>query len=54
MYWTVSWSGEQCTGKSEILSLMATDDERRMGKYRVLVNHVDISKPDWPDVPVSQ
>ncbi|EBK7435326.1 phage tail protein, partial [Salmonella enterica] len=31
-----------------------TDDERRMEKYRVLVNRVDISKPDWPDVPVSQ
>ncbi|HAE2942546.1 TPA_asm: tail fiber assembly protein, partial [Salmonella enterica subsp. enterica serovar Agona] len=23
-------------------------------KYRVLVNRVDTSKPDWPDVPVSQ
>ncbi|MGG2373209.1 phage tail protein, partial [Salmonella enterica] len=25
-----------------------------MEKYRVLVNRVDTSKPDWPDVPVSQ
>ncbi|EDN6376414.1 hypothetical protein GJN31_11275 [Salmonella enterica subsp. enterica] len=33
---------------------MATDDERRMEKYRVLVNRVDTSKPDWPDRPVSQ
>ncbi|EDG3712711.1 hypothetical protein GIT61_06385 [Salmonella enterica] len=54
MYWTVRWSGEQCTRKSAILSLMATDDERRMEKYRVLVNRVDTSKPDWPDRPVSQ
>ncbi|EAM5445982.1 hypothetical protein EJ829_05110, partial [Salmonella enterica] len=44
----------QCTGKSAILSLMATDDERQMEKYRVLVNRVDTSKPDWPDRPVSQ
>ncbi|WP_425303837.1 hypothetical protein, partial [Salmonella enterica] len=34
MYWTVRWSGEQCTGKSAILSLMATDDERRMKKIQ--------------------
>ncbi|MGK7292980.1 tail fiber assembly protein, partial [Salmonella enterica] len=25
-----------------------------MEKYRVLVNRVDTSKPDWPDRPVSQ
>ncbi|ECB6714918.1 hypothetical protein E0U60_04530 [Salmonella enterica subsp. enterica serovar Tees] len=30
---------------------MATDDERQMEKYRVLVNRVDTSKPDWPDRP---
>ncbi|EAX4863142.1 tail fiber assembly protein, partial [Salmonella enterica] len=29
-------------------------DERQMEKYRVLVNRVDTSKPDWPDKPVSQ
>ncbi|MGS8550534.1 tail fiber assembly protein, partial [Salmonella enterica] len=23
-------------------------------KYRVLVNRVDTSKPEWPEVPVSQ
>ncbi|EAA5488890.1 phage tail protein, partial [Salmonella enterica subsp. enterica serovar Eingedi] len=23
-------------------------------KYRVLVNRVDTTSPDWPDVPVSQ
>ncbi|WP_218661563.1 tail fiber assembly protein, partial [Salmonella enterica] len=35
-----------------------TDDEKAQldewKKYRVLVNRVDTSKPDWPDVPVSQ
>ncbi|EAM8010248.1 tail fiber assembly protein [Salmonella enterica subsp. enterica serovar Mississippi] len=37
---------------------LATDDEKvqldEWKKYRVLVNRVDTSKPDWPDVPVSQ
>ncbi|EDS6427190.1 tail fiber assembly protein [Salmonella enterica subsp. enterica] len=37
---------------------IATDDEKAQldewKKYRVLVNRVDTSKPDWPDVPVSQ
>ncbi|HER1288810.1 TPA: tail fiber assembly protein [Salmonella enterica subsp. enterica serovar Elomrane] len=37
---------------------IATDDEKvqldEWKKYRVLVNRVDTSNPDWPDVPVSQ
>ncbi|HFD8256711.1 TPA: tail fiber assembly protein [Salmonella enterica] len=37
---------------------LATDDEKAQldewKKYRVLVNRVDTSNPDWPDVPVSQ
>ncbi|EJO7532990.1 tail fiber assembly protein, partial [Salmonella enterica] len=36
----------------------ATDEEKaRLNawkKYRVLVNRVDTSKPEWPEVPVSQ
>ncbi|EAX2462154.1 tail fiber assembly protein [Salmonella enterica] len=38
-----------------MLSLMATEDEKAQldewKKYRVLVNRVDISKPDWPEQP---
>ncbi|EDE2174816.1 tail fiber assembly protein [Salmonella enterica] len=37
---------------------LATDDEKvqldEWKKYRVLVNRVDTTNPDWPDVPVSQ
>ncbi|EAZ4065354.1 tail fiber assembly protein [Salmonella enterica] len=37
---------------------IATDDEKvqldEWKKYRVLVNRVDTTNPDWPDVPVSQ
>ncbi|EAO9595020.1 tail fiber assembly protein [Salmonella enterica subsp. enterica serovar Ibadan] len=37
---------------------IATDDEKAQldewKKYRVLVNRVDTTSPDWPDVPVSQ
>ncbi|EBS3608380.1 tail fiber assembly protein [Salmonella enterica subsp. enterica serovar Poona] len=37
---------------------LATDDEKAQldewKKYRVLVNRVDTSNPDWPDKPVSQ
>ncbi|EAM8989367.1 tail fiber assembly protein [Salmonella enterica] len=37
---------------------IATDDEKAQldewKKYRVLVNRVDTTNPDWPDVPVSQ
>ncbi|EAU8014086.1 tail fiber assembly protein [Salmonella enterica] len=37
---------------------IATDEEKSQlaewKKYRVLVNRVDTSNPDWPDVPVSQ
>ncbi|HIE2033711.1 TPA: tail fiber assembly protein, partial [Salmonella enterica] len=37
---------------------IATDDEKAQldewKKYRVLVNRVDTSNPDWPDKPVSQ
>ncbi|EKH2099003.1 tail fiber assembly protein [Salmonella enterica] len=37
---------------------IATDDEKvqldEWKKYRVLVSRVDTTKPDWPDVPVSQ
>ncbi|EJR7187300.1 tail fiber assembly protein, partial [Salmonella enterica] len=37
---------------------MATDEEiKRLEAwelYSVLVSRVDTSKPDWPDVPVSQ
>ncbi|EDA1492511.1 tail fiber assembly protein [Salmonella enterica subsp. enterica] len=37
---------------------LATDDEKAQldewKKYRVLVNRVDTSNPDWPDVPASQ
>ncbi|EAQ4806050.1 tail fiber assembly protein [Salmonella enterica] len=37
---------------------IATDDEKvqldEWKKYRVLVNRVDTTDPDWPDVPVSQ
>ncbi|ECF6075756.1 tail fiber assembly protein [Salmonella enterica subsp. houtenae] len=37
---------------------IATDEEKSQPaewkKYRVLVNRVDTSNPDWPDVPVSQ
>lgn len=36
---------------------IATDEEKSQlaewKKYRVLVNRVDTSNPDWPDVPVS-
>ncbi|EJT4846683.1 tail fiber assembly protein, partial [Salmonella enterica] len=45
-------SDGECTGKSKILSLMATDDEKAQidewKKYRVLVNRVDTTNPDWP------
>ncbi|ECX8201362.1 tail fiber assembly protein, partial [Salmonella enterica] len=45
-------SDGECTGKSKILSLMATDDEKTQidewKKYRVLVNRVDTTNPDWP------
>ncbi|HHC0857871.1 TPA: tail fiber assembly protein, partial [Salmonella enterica] len=38
--------------------VIATDEEKSQlaewKKYRVLVNRVDTSNPDWPDVPVSQ
>ncbi|END3616966.1 tail fiber assembly protein, partial [Salmonella enterica subsp. enterica] len=37
---------------------IATDDEKAQldewKKYRVLVNRVDTTSPDWPDVPVCQ
>ncbi|EAV6375803.1 tail fiber assembly protein [Salmonella enterica subsp. enterica serovar Derby] len=37
---------------------IATDDEKvqldEWKKYRVLVNRVDTTNPDWPDVPASQ
>ncbi|EAA3207621.1 phage tail protein [Salmonella enterica subsp. enterica serovar Hadar] len=37
---------------------IATEDEKAQldewKKYRVLVNRVDTSKPDWPDRPASQ
>ncbi|EDS2906212.1 tail fiber assembly protein, partial [Salmonella enterica subsp. houtenae] len=37
---------------------IATDDEKAQlaewKKYRVLVNRADTSKPEWPNVPVSQ
>ncbi|ECA4283821.1 phage tail protein, partial [Salmonella enterica subsp. enterica serovar Stanley] len=37
---------------------IATDDEKAQldewKKYRILVNRVDTTNPDWPYVPVSQ
>ncbi|EDS6428695.1 tail fiber assembly protein [Salmonella enterica subsp. enterica] len=37
---------------------IATDDEKaklaEWKKYRVLVNRVDTSNPDWPEQPVSK
>lgn len=42
------------TGKSKILSLMVMEDEKahldEWKKYRVLVNRVDTSNPDWPEM----
>ncbi|EBF4842227.1 tail fiber assembly protein, partial [Salmonella enterica subsp. enterica serovar Newport] len=37
---------------------IATDDEKAQldewKKYRILVNRVDTTNPDWPEVPVNQ